>query len=73
MRYRLNEPIVANRRGPSNTAAVRVALPVGSILRIPADVPSRGLIDAEWDGQEVSVFVEDVRSRGTILEVADQS
>jgi hypothetical protein len=38
---------------------------------MPVDVPLRGLIEAEWEGQVVEVFVEDVRSRGWLVEVVD--
>ena len=71
MRYRLNEPIVAARKEFFDTESARIALPVGAVLRVPADIPKRGLIEAEWDGQIVRVFVEDVRSRGCLVEVAD--
>jgi hypothetical protein len=65
MCYRLNEPIVADRK------TGRIALPAGTVLRVPQDTPSRGLIEAEWDGQPISVFIEDVKSRGTLVEIAD--
>jgi len=68
MRYRLNEPIVAARKRFSETESARIALPVGAVLKVPADIPQRGQIEAEWDGQMVRVFVEDVRSRGSPVE-----
>ncbi|HLG96645.1 MAG TPA: hypothetical protein VKX49_10085 [Bryobacteraceae bacterium] len=71
MRYRLNEPIVAARKRFSETESARIALPVGAVLRVPADTPQRGLIEAEWDGQLVRVFAEDVRSRGCLVEIVD--
>jgi len=71
MRYRLNMPIVAARKEFLEAVSAMIALPVGAVLRVPGDTPSRGLIEAEWDGTTVRVFVEDVRSRGTLIEVAD--
>ena len=68
MRYRLNEPIVAMQRGRSNAESAQIALPPGAILQLPSDVPLRGLIDADWNGERIQVFAEDVRSRGTTVE-----
>ena len=71
MRYKLNEPIVAARKDSFDAKTARVALPVGTVLTVPTDMPSRGLIEAEWDGQCVRVFAEDVRSRGYLVELFD--
>ena len=71
MRYKLNEPIVAARKGFFDVESARIALPAGAVLRVPIDTPSRGLIEAEWDGQLVRVFAEDVRSRGCLVEIVD--
>lgn len=71
MRYRLTQSIVASRKGFSDSESRRLALPAGAILRMPVDIPLRGLIEVEWEGQVVEVFVEDVRSRGWLVEVAD--
>lgn len=71
MRYRLNAPIVAARKGFFDLESARIALPTGAVLRVSKDTPSRGLIEAEWDGHLVRVFAEDVRSRGYLLELFD--
>ena len=71
MRYRLTQAIVASRKGITDPESRRLALPAGAILRMPMESPLRGLIDAEWEGQVVEVFVEDVRSRGWLVELAD--
>jgi len=68
MRCRLNHPIVAVRK---SFADVRIALPSGALLTILVDTPLRGLIEMEWDGEVVRVFVEDVRSRGVRVDLFD--
>jgi len=66
MWYRLNQPILAVRK---ESADLRSALPSGALLTIVVEAPARGLIEAEWNGEVVRVFVEDVRSRGIRVEI----
>jgi hypothetical protein len=38
-------------------------VPVGAVLTIAAITLESGLVDAIWDGQTVSVFVQDLKAR----------
>ena len=68
MRYQLKQPIMAVRKAFAN---MRIVLPSGALLNIRVETPARGLIEVEWNQEVVRVFVEDVRSRGVLVDVVD--
>ena len=71
MLYKLREPIVAVRKEFTDAQNARVALPPGAIVKILTSLPSYGLMEAEWNGQRIRVYGEDVASRGTMIEALD--
>ena len=44
-----------------------ITLPVGAVLTITTITLESGLVDATWNGQTVSVFVQDLKSRGELI------
>jgi len=47
-----------------------VTLPVGALLRVDAISLQSGMVDALWEDQTVSVFAQDVRARGDLVQAA---
>jgi hypothetical protein len=44
-----------------------ITVPVGAVLTIATITLESGLVDATWNGQTVSVFVQDLKSRGELI------
>ena len=49
----------------------RIALPAGTILQFAAEIPLRGLVSVEWNGEALQVYAEDIRLRGFIVEAPE--
>jgi hypothetical protein len=44
-----------------------ITVPVGAVLTIAAITLESGLVDATWDGDVISVFVQDLKVRGDLI------
>lgn len=44
-----------------------ITVPVGAVLTIATITLESGLVDATWDGQTVSVFVQDLNTRSDLI------
>jgi len=60
--YQLRLAIVGVSRD-ANAPMKVVTVPVGAVLTIATITLESGLVDATWDGQTVSVFVQDLKAR----------
>jgi len=68
MLYKLNEPIVAVRIEFTSRQDARVALSRGAILKVQTTPAAYdGLMEAEWEGQRIRVYGQDLASRATLL------
>ena len=67
--YQLDTSILAIL-SPPNGERIAVTIPKGAFLRAVASQPNGTRTFAEWDGQEVMLFTEDLRERGTSVHEA---
>jgi hypothetical protein len=44
-----------------------ITLPVGAVLTVDRIPLQSGLVDAQWEDQTVSVFVQDLKARGSLV------
>jgi hypothetical protein len=47
-----------------------ITIPIGAVLTIATIRLESRLVDAAWDGQAVSVFVQDLKARGDLIKTA---
>jgi hypothetical protein len=64
--YQLRVAIVGVCRDADAPMKV-ITVPVGAVLTIASVTLESGLVDATWNGQAVSVFVQDLKSRGDLI------
>ena len=64
--FELREAMMGVSRG-GNGQTQLVTLPVGAVLTVETITLQSGLVDAQWEDQTVSVFVQDLKSRGTLV------
>jgi hypothetical protein len=64
--YQLRVAIVGVCRDADAPMKV-ITLPVGAVLTMATITLESGLVDATWDGQTVSVFVQDLKARGDLI------
>jgi hypothetical protein len=64
--YQLRVAIVGVSRDADAPMKV-ITVPVGSLLTVATVTLESGLVDATWDGQTVSVFVQDLKARGDLI------
>lgn len=64
--YQLRVAIVGVSRDADAPMKV-ITVPVGAVLTIARITLQSGLVDATWDGQTVSVFVQDLKARGDLI------
>jgi hypothetical protein len=64
--YQLRVAIVGVSRNTDATMKV-ITVPVGAVLTIATITLESGLVEAAWDGQTVSVFVQDLKARGDLI------
>jgi hypothetical protein len=64
--YRLQTKTLVLREG--STRPVAMLLPAGSLLRMcEGFLNSSGLVEVEWEGENVQVFAVDLRERGELI------
>jgi hypothetical protein len=64
--YRLRMPSSGLQKGVTHPIAI--SIPAGAILKVPTKIEAAvGLIDVEWDGENVQVFAVDLRDRAELL------
>lgn len=66
--YRLREAMVAVSRDGGGMRII--TLPVNAVLMVEKNTLLSGLVDTLWDGQTVSVFVQDLRARAELVDRA---
>ena len=64
--YQLRVAIVEVSRDDDGPVKV-ITVPVGAVLTIATITLESGLVDATWNGQTVSVFVQDLKVRGDLI------
>lgn len=69
--YRLKSPIVGVAHSPTGMHIIHVA--PGAILAIPDTNQQAGMVDTQYDGRTVEVFLEDLKERAEPAEANDQS
>ncbi len=65
--YRLHTGIRAVVRTSSGLSIA--SIPEGTVVRIMTEADSRGMVDVRFEDQVGSVFEQDVRERGEMIEV----
>jgi len=68
--YRLQEPIIAIHPVSERGHTLR-AVPRHMILEVVGDPQKSGLVDVLWDGQHIAVFIQDLKSRGELVEISE--
>ncbi len=64
--YLLCEAIVAIRPADRGGPAI-LTLPSGEVLKVECGEADSGLVDCLWNGETVSLFIQDLRKRGKLL------
>jgi hypothetical protein len=64
--YFLCEAIVALRPAPDGSPAI-ITLPSGAVLKLQCEEAVSGLVDCLWEGETVSLFIQDLRKRAKLL------
>ena len=67
--YKLHQEMVGVSRFADGHMQI-VTLPAGVVLDVAKIKLQSGLVDATWEGQNVSVFVQDLKERGTLIKTA---
>jgi hypothetical protein len=63
--FRLEQPVTGLRE--KVTSHRFVTLPPGSILTVVRPSFCMGLVEAQWDGEVVEVFLRDLQERGVLV------
>ena len=66
--FRLQQPVTAIRNEMRKHRFLTI--PAGSVITIVRRVLGIGLVQAEWNGQVVEVYLRDLRDRGILLDPA---
>jgi hypothetical protein len=66
--FRLREAIVAVP--VSNQALTIVTVPRDAMLEVMGEPQKSGLVEVLWEGRHIAVFVQDIESRGELVEIA---
>ena len=64
--FRLVQPVTAVRE--EATAHCFLTIPAGSILTVLRLLAGIGLVEVEWNGQVVEVYLRDLRDGGVLLD-----
>ena len=64
--YQLRAAIVGVCRDVDAPMKV-ITIPAGAVLTVATVTLESGLVDAAWNGQTISVFVQDLKSRGDLI------
>ena len=67
--YQLREAIVAVKRREENGARL-ITIPHGSLLKLAGTSEEAGLVDVIWQERHVAVFMQDLESRGALVQRA---
>jgi len=69
MVYQLREAIMAVK--PRAETGVRiVTIPHGSLLKLKGKSDEPGLVDVVWQERQLAVFLQDLESRGALVQLA---
>jgi len=66
--FRLEQPVTAVREEAK--AHCFLTIPAGSVLTVLRLLSGIGLVEAEWNGQVVEVYLRDLRDGGVLLDGA---
>jgi hypothetical protein len=67
--YELREAMMAVSRGEDGQTHL-ITLPVGAVLTVERITLQSGLVDAQWEDQTVSVFIQDLKARAGLVRKA---
>ena len=65
--YQLREAIVAVRRREENGVRI-ITIPHGSLVKLMGTSGEPGLVDVIWQEWHVAVFMQDLESRGALVQ-----
>ena len=67
--FRLREAIVAVHTASSESLTI-FTVPRGAVIKVMGEPQKSGLVDVLWNGRRIAVFLQDIESRGEVIEVA---
>ena len=67
--YQLREAIIAVKRREKSGARL-ITIPHGSVLKLTGKSEEPGLVDVLWQELPVAVFLQDLESRGAVVQLA---
>jgi hypothetical protein len=67
-RYRVTTPTIAMCRGDGHVSTVTV--PINGIVTTAVEPDGDRLIDVIWDGKNYTMFTQDLRDRGELIDEA---
>lgn len=67
--YQLREAIVAVKRREENGVRI-ITIPHGSLVKLTGTSEEPGLVDVVWQERQVAVFMQDLESRGALVQRA---
>ena len=71
-KYQLREAIVAVSHDPDGHTKL-ITLAAGTVLTVKNAVSAAGLVDAESQGQAISVFIQDLQARAELADTTSGS
>jgi hypothetical protein len=67
--FKLREAIVAVHTTSSASPPI-FTVPRGTVIKVMGEPQKSGLVEAVWNGRRIAVFLQDIESRGEVIEVA---
>lgn len=67
--FRLREAIVAVHTSFAESLTI-ITIPHGAVIKLMGEPQKAGLVEAIWKGRRIAVFVQDIQSRGELIEAA---
>ena len=66
--YRLREAIVGVDSAAPNVVARLISIPAGSQVTLPQGPQRTGIVEIEFDGRMIGVFLTDLNDRGELVQ-----
>jgi len=68
--FRLREAIVGVYSSSSESLTI-ITVPHGAVIKLMGEPQKSGLVEAIWNGRRIAVFMQDIKSRGESIQVAN--
>lgn len=66
--YKLREAIVGIDSAAPNVVARLISIPAESVVRVPRAAQRTGIVEIEFEGRMIGVFLRDLNDRGELVQ-----